>query len=176
VLVFFFFSDFAGTGRAGFHPAALVFAAVWIGPFVLHAAAVRTAVGTAFGGVVLLAATGGFLFAIFDSESSTAAIGLVTVPLGGTYPLAFALLGLDRMVEAWEHDDWPRLRAHLTALSIIASVFAGLFAITALAKLMNTTESDHPLPLAGAAAGTAVATSSLVIRTLLGRRTPTPVR
>lgn len=82
VLAFFLLVDFAGTGRAGFHPAWLVVAALCVGPLVLLAALVRTIVGTAFGGVVLLAATGGFLVAIFSSESSTAGIGLVTALLG----------------------------------------------------------------------------------------------
>lgn len=135
-----------------------------------HAALVRTVAGAAFGGVVLLAATGGFLLAIFDSESSTAAIGLVTALVGGTFPLAFVALGLDRMVEAWELDDWPRLRAHLTASSAVTGAIAGCFTITAVAKLVNTTEADHPLPLAAAVVATAVATSLLVARALSGPR------
>ena len=174
VLASFLVVDFGETSSSRFHPALLFLAALWIGPFVLHAALVRTRVGTAFGGVVLLVATGGLLWAIFDSESSTAAIGLVTALFGGTYPLALAALGVDRMVDAWELDDWPRLRAHLNASSALFGLVAGVLAVTAVSKLVNTTEADHPLPLALALGTTTVAATLSFARTLVPR-TPRPV-
>lgn len=96
-LGFFMFVDLGGTITGTIHPWSLVAAAIWAGPLWLHAALVRTRAGALIGGLVLLAATTGFLITLFRSTGSTAGIGVFTLPMV-LYPLAAAVLAADRLL------------------------------------------------------------------------------
>lgn len=96
-LGFFMFVDLGGTLNGAIHPWSLFAAAIWAGPLWLYAGLVRTRAGALSGGLVLLAATTGFLIALFRSTGSTAGIGVFTLPMV-LYPLAAAVLAADRLL------------------------------------------------------------------------------
>lgn len=98
-LAFFTFVDLGGTLSGIIHPASLFAGALWAGPLWLYAGLVRTRPGALIGGGSLLAATTGFLVALFRTTGSTAGIGVFTIPMV-LYPLAVAVLAVDRLLFA----------------------------------------------------------------------------
>ncbi len=97
VLGFFLFVDLGGMVTGLIHPFSLVAAALWAGPFWLYAFLVRTRTGALITGAVLLAATTGFLVALFRTTHSTAGIGIFTIPTL-LYPLGAVVLAIDWLV------------------------------------------------------------------------------
>ncbi len=126
VFTFYLAVDLGGTVRGVPRIESAIVAAVWVGPFLIYAAAVRTAWMAVLGGVALLAPTAGFLVAMFASTSSTSAIGMITVPML-TYPLAVIVWGLDRVLLAWTSGDRSRVSAQLAVCSVLVGAVAALF-------------------------------------------------
>ena len=136
VLVFFLFVDLGGTieGTAG--PAALVVTAIWAGPLWIYARGVRTTAASVAGGAVLLATTVAFLVSVFRDTHSTAAIGLVTVP-ALTYPLAVAVLAVDRLLSA-RREGGAALRPFGRRLLAVGLCFVVVMAsVSALASIAS---------------------------------------
>jgi hypothetical protein len=62
-------------------PAALVLAAWWLLPFAIYALGVRTWLWSWLGGGLLMIGAAASLASIFQSDSSTAGMGFLTVPV-----------------------------------------------------------------------------------------------
>lgn len=139
-LAFFMFVDLGGTVSGMIHPLSPVAAAIWAGPFWIYAFLVRTRAGALIGGAGLLAATAGFLVAMFRSTGSTAGIGIFTLPML-LYPLAAALLAMDRLLSGWRSGEEQLLRTLVRRIIAVGLCFvvlvAGVRTVFGIASLFH---------------------------------------
>ena len=106
VFVFFLFVDLGGTVSGSVHPVLAAIALVWSGPFFLYGVLVRTRLVAVLGGTALLAATAGFLVALFRDQHSTAGLGLLTIPFW-LYLGALVVLVVDRLISSKRMGERP---------------------------------------------------------------------
>lgn len=138
-------------------------------------AAARTVVARRAATVIMTAVSVYAGIAVIATDDGQAGLAVLWVPIVAL-PLAVILLIGGGIVEAWQDHDWPNLRSHLLASAIVVGGIAGLSSITAFSKITNTTEGDHPVPVAVAVFGTVATYFFLVARARIRHRMPTPVR
>lgn len=143
-LVFFLFVDLGGTVDGAVHPLSLVAAAVWAGPLWIYARLVRTRPAAVVGGAVLLGATAAFLVSLFRDTNSTAAIGVITIPIL-MYPLAAGVLAIDRLLTARRAGE-PVLRGFVRRLVAVGLSFvvviAALSTVVGIVSLFDPVTRD----------------------------------
>lgn len=79
--MFWLFVNLGGTIHGIASPFALLYIAVWAGPFFLLAKQIRTGLVSVFASAILLVATFGLLVPLFRTSSSTAGIGALFGPI-----------------------------------------------------------------------------------------------
>lgn len=143
-LVFFLFVDLGGTVDGAVHLLSLVAAAVWAGPLWIYARPVRTRPAAVVGGAVLLGATAAFLVSLFRDTNSTAAIGVITIPIL-MYPLAAGVLAIDRLLTARRAGE-PVLRGFVRRLVAVGLSFvvviAALSTVVGIVSLFDPVTRD----------------------------------
>jgi len=146
-----------------------IWAAIWSAPMFVYAALVRTRWMAVHGGLGLLAATVARLLTMFATDDVTVTIGLMVYPpmlcAGG-----LVALGIDRMVLARRAGDLELVSNGLLGYSLVGGAITALVAVQAVAKLVNTTAGDHPLPLSIAALGGTLVMAMIAVRQRLALR------